>query len=140
MLVDDSPLARLQLRTELEQRGFEVEEADNVDEALSRLARRRFDGVLMDVLMPGIDGYEGCRRIKARFRGGDGIPVVMLTSKSSPFDRIRGKMAGCDAYLTKPVDRAELHDVLARHFSQPQLSSASVRENSARTAINPSLH
>lgn len=144
MLVDDSALARLQLRTELEQQGFEVEEAESVDGALPRLEGSRFDGVLMDVLMPGVDGYEGCRRIKARFRGGDGIPVVMLTSKSSPFDRIRGKMAGCDAYLTKPVNRVELNDVLARHVRQPRRFSGSAPvstgANPVRTALAPSLH
>jgi twitching motility two-component system response regulator PilG len=126
LLVDDSSLVRLQLRGELEQRGFEVGEADSAAAALDCLAAQHFDGVLMDVLMPDIDGYEGCRRIKAKFRGNDFMPVVMLTSKSSPFDRIRGKMAGCDAYLTKPVDREQLTDVLARHVRQPKpLFSAS---------------
>jgi twitching motility two-component system response regulator PilG len=67
----------------------------------------------MDVVMPGVDGYEGCREIK-RLQRRQVLPVVMLTSKSSPFDRIRGRMAGCDAYLAKPVDDEELKHVLAR--------------------------
>jgi twitching motility two-component system response regulator PilG len=115
LVVDDSALVRIQLRGLLEQRGFEVMDAESVEAALERLPENRFDCVLMDVLMPGADGYDGCRQIKARFRGSRALPVVMLTSKSSPFDRIRGKMAGCDAYLTKPVDFHELNAVLAQH-------------------------
>jgi twitching motility two-component system response regulator PilG len=68
----------------------------------------------MDVLMPGADGYEGCRQVKAHCRGDHAVPVVMLTSKTSPFDRIRGKMAGCDAYLAKPVSVPDLDVVLAQ--------------------------
>ena len=72
--------------------------------------------MLLDVLMPGIDGFEACRRIKAR---AGSPPVVMLTSKSSPFDRVRGKMAGCDTYLTKPVDAEQLRAVVSRHLGAP---------------------
>ena len=139
LLVDDSVLARMQLRGELEQRGFDVDEAGSVDEALARLAQHRADGVLMDVLMPGVDGYEGCRRVKAQFRGRDAMPVVMLTSKSSPFDRIRGKMAGCDAYLTKPINRVELNDVLARHVRQPQRPVATPHATPSQSVLAPSL-
>jgi twitching motility two-component system response regulator PilG len=65
--------------------------------------------------MPGIVGYEGCRRIKAGPSSERRpTPIVMLTSKASPFDRIRGKMAGCDAYLTKPVDPTQLYEVLTK--------------------------
>jgi twitching motility two-component system response regulator PilG len=115
LVVDDSSLVRIQLRGLLEQRGFKVMDTESVEAALERLPENTFDCVLMDVLMPGADGYDGCRQVKARFRGGRALPVVMLTSKSSPFDRIRGKMAGCDAYLTKPVDVHELNAVLAQH-------------------------
>ena len=67
--------------------------------------------------MPGIDGYEACRKIKAMPANSKNIKpsIIMLTSKSSPFDRIRGKMAGCDAYLTKPVQKSHLMQVLAKY-------------------------
>ena len=116
LVVDDSLAVRAHLRSLLEQRGYAVTDADSVEVALQGLAQRKFDCVLMDVLMPDIDGYEGCHQIKARLRGGDAVPVVMLTSKGSPFDRIRGKMAGCDAYLTKPVDPEHLSEVLAQQM------------------------
>jgi two-component system, cell cycle response regulator len=114
LVVDDSLAVRAQLRSLLERRGYVVTDADCVDSALDALGQRDFDCVLMDVLMPDTDGYAGCHEIKARLRGAQAVPVIMLTSKSSPFDRIRGKMAGCDAYLTKPVDAQHLADVLAQ--------------------------
>lgn len=115
LVVDDSLAVRAQLRSLLERRGYVVTDADCVEVALDALGQRAFDCVLMDVLMPDTDGYEGCHEIKARLRGANAVPVIMLTSKSSPFDRIRGKMAGCDAYLTKPVEAQHLADVLAQH-------------------------
>ncbi len=116
LVVDDSLAVRAHLRSLLEPKGFVVTDADCVEVALDSVSRRAFDCVLMDVLMPETDGYEGCRQIKARLRGANAVPVVMLTSKGSPFDRIRGKMAGCDAYLTKPVDPEHLGEVLAQQL------------------------
>jgi two-component system cell cycle response regulator len=119
LVVDDSLAVRAHLRSLLEQRGYSVTDADSVEVALKTLAKRKFDCVLMDVLMPDIDGYEGCRLIKARLRGTQAVPVVMLTSKASPFDRLSGKMAGCDVYLTKPVDAQYLMEVLAQQVGAP---------------------
>ncbi|HSI55395.1 MAG TPA: response regulator, partial [Ramlibacter sp.] len=92
---------------------IEVVEADSAEDGIAAATTQPFACVLMDVLMPGIDGFEACRRIKAKRAK---LPVIMLTSKSSPFDRVRGKMAGCDTYLTKPVDPAQLHEVVERHL------------------------
>lgn len=117
LIVDDSLAARAHLRSLLERMGVEVTEADTAEAGIDIAAQGAFACVLMDVLMPGIDGFEACRRIKARARSGAALPVVMLTSKSSPFDRVRGKMAGCDTYLTKPVDPGQLHEVIARHVA-----------------------
>ncbi len=116
LVVDDSLAIRNHLRSLLEAGGFSVSLADSVEAAMLMLAQRSYECVLMDVLMPGLDGYEGCRQIKSTLRGDKSVPVIMLTSKSSPFDRIRGKMAGCDAYLTKPVDPQQLGEVLAQHL------------------------
>jgi two-component system, cell cycle response regulator len=120
LVVDDSLAVRAHLRSLLQSGGFVVSEADSAQAALEVLSRQSFDCVLMDVMMPGIDGYEGCRQIKSMLRGARALPVVMLTSKASPFDRIRGKMAGCDAYLTKPVDPRQLGEVLAQQFQAMQ--------------------
>jgi two-component system, cell cycle response regulator len=120
LVVDDSLAIRNYMRSLLEAGGFVVSLADSVQSALKLLSQQRFDCVMMDVLMPDLDGYEGCRRVKAMLRGAQTVPVVMLTSKSSPFDRIRGKMAGCDAYLTKPVDPKQLGEVLLQQLSASQ--------------------
>jgi CheY-like chemotaxis protein len=112
LVVDDSLAVRAHLRSLLERQNFAVDDAHHVPEAMRLMGREDYHLILMDILMPEVDGYEGCRQIKAKY-GRDGrLPIVMLTSKSSPFDRIRGKMAGCDAYLTKPVDQNLLYEVV----------------------------
>jgi twitching motility two-component system response regulator PilG len=137
LVVDDSLAVRAHLRSLLEARGFVVTDADSVEVALQTVSQRAFDCVLMDVLMPEVDGYEGCRQIKSRLRGVNAIPVVMLTSKGSPFDRIRGKMAGCDAYLTKPVDPEHLGEVLAQQLSaMPQHREAPAAPRATESAIS----
>lgn len=130
LLVDDSAIARTQIRSLVALRGCDTKEAASVEDGLALVTREHFDMVFMDVLMPGTDGYEGCRKMKSVSRGRSEIPVVMLTSKSSPFDRIRGKIAGCDAYLTKPVDGAQLDAVLAQFApGSRSLHSLTVRQS-----------
>jgi two-component system cell cycle response regulator len=114
LVVDDSLAARNYLRSLLERMGVEVTEAESAEAGIEAAAAGAFGCVFMDVLMPGIDGFEACRRIKAKRTH---VPIVMLTSKSSPFDRVRGKIAGCDTYLTKPVDPAQLREVVGRHVA-----------------------
>lgn len=119
LIVDDSAAVRTQLRSLLEPVGYDVTEVDSVAGAMQQIEQHRFDGVLIEAALPQIDGYEGCRRVKARLRGADAIPVVMLSSKGSAFDRIRGTMAGCDAYLTKPIDPKHLYEVMAQQSAGP---------------------
>lgn len=114
LVVDDSLPVRVYVRSLLESRGVAVVDVDNPEAGVAAALRDSYACVLMDVLMPGIDGYEACRRIKSQGRPGHTPPVVMLTSRSSPFDRIRGKLAGCDAYLGKPVDAGEFYGTLGR--------------------------
>lgn len=117
LVVDDSAVMQTHLRSMLEPRGLTVATADSAETAIKAAAATPYACILMDVVMPGIDGYEACRRIKASASSGKAPAVVMLTGKSSPFDRIRGKMAGCDDYLVKPVDPARLHQVLSRYVA-----------------------
>jgi twitching motility two-component system response regulator PilG len=116
LVVDDSVAVRAQLRSQLEQRGLGVTEAASAEVGIKAAAASSYCIILMDVIMPGIDGYEACRLIKAQSKK---QVVIMLTSRTSPFDRIRGKMAGCDAYLTKPVDPGQLHEVISRYIAKP---------------------
>ena len=70
--------------------------------------------VFLDVVLPGIDGYQVCKMIKANKQAMKKTAVVMLTSRSSPFDKLRGSLAGCDEYLTKPLDEDRLLEVIAQ--------------------------
>jgi twitching motility two-component system response regulator PilG len=124
LVVDDSLAVRAQLRALLEPHGLTVTEVDSAENAIKAAATTSFACILMDVLMPGIDGYEACRHIKSNAQGGNKSNVVMLTSRTSPFDRIKGKMAGCDAYLTKPIDPSYLHEVISRYIASPVASNA----------------
>jgi two-component system, cell cycle response regulator len=108
LVVDDSLAVRTQLEAAIERSGIKCVCADNAESAMTELSARSFDLIFLDVVMPGIDGYELCRKIK-RNPYTRGIPILMLTSRSSPFDRARGALAGCDSYLTKPVSADALY-------------------------------
>lgn len=106
LAVDDSKAVCDYVASALASAGIKVVTANSGEEALEILKTRKdFFCVLMDVLMPGMDGYDACRLIKNQEKH---IPVVMLTGKTSPFDRIRAKMAGSDAYITKPINQEDL--------------------------------
>jgi len=111
LVVDDSPTVRKQLELELRSFKFQVDIAETGEECLSMLNTNHYNVIFLDVVMPGTDGYEVCRIIKKNKLFKD-TPVIMLTSKSSSFDRVRGALAGCNSYLTKPVDYEKFHAVL----------------------------
>lgn len=114
LVVDDSPSIREHLTNLLESRGNKVTAVDCGEAAVEVVERQSFDCVFMDVMMPGMNGYDACKKIKSKKVNGRVLPVIMLTGKSSPFDRIRGKMAGCNAYLTKPTKVDKLINVLGK--------------------------
>lgn len=113
MVVDDNLAVREFMRTKLQPFRLNVDYATSGEEAIGLTAKRHYSCVFLDVVMPGIDGYQVCKMVKTR-KSAKPTAVVLLTSKGSPFDRIKGKMAGCDAYLTKPVDEEKLLEVIAR--------------------------
>jgi two-component system, cell cycle response regulator len=118
LVVDDSPTVRKQLELVLAGLEAKVQTAVTGEDALELMARQRFDLVLLDVVLPGNDGYSVCRSIK-RDSKTRLTPVVMLTSKSSPFDKIRGTLAGCDNYLTKPVTQEDFERTVKRFLQAP---------------------
>jgi DNA-binding response OmpR family regulator len=107
LIVDDEPLNLDLLQQELEDRGYEVELAEDGEEALERVAAQHPDLILLDVIMPRLDGIETCRRLKNNPTTAH-IPIVIMTALSGVEDRIRGIRAGADDFLTKPVDDREL--------------------------------
>ena len=123
LVVDDDAALRRALGRVLSSQGFEVELAADGAEALSRVRVRSFDLVVLDVMMPGRDGIEVCRRLRA----GDGeLPVLMLTAKDAVRDRVAGLDAGADDYLVKPFANEELIArvrALLRRAAGPSLES-----------------
>jgi adenylate cyclase len=106
LVVDDHPTNIKLLDATLTPRGYEVRGAGSGEEALAVLAEGATDVVLLDIVMPGLDGYEVCRRIRAD-RATAFLPVVMVTA-SGDEEKIKALEAGADDFLTKPIDRNEL--------------------------------
>jgi two-component system, OmpR family, response regulator MprA len=106
LVVDDERAVRESLRRALELEGYDVDLAEDGESALERLSgTAEADAVILDVLMPGIDGLEVCRRLRA---GQNEVPVLMLTARAEIDSRVAGLDAGADDYLPKPFALAEL--------------------------------
>jgi two-component system response regulator MprA len=105
LVVDDDRRLRDLLRRAFEAEGFEVEAAEDGGRALAAIAERAFDVVVLDVLMPGVDGLGVARRLRGR---GDPTPILMLTARDAVPDRVAGLEAGADDYLVKPFALDEL--------------------------------
>lgn len=104
LVVDDSLPVRIQMKNALQNFASCVDFAESGEEAFALLDKSRYDIVFLDVVLPGdYNGYQICKAIKEMPEQRK-APVIMLTSNSSPADRIKGKMAGCDTYLVKPVN------------------------------------
>jgi two-component system sensor histidine kinase/response regulator len=107
LIVDDEPANRALLRAYLANQGHELVEADSGQAALERAADAPPDLVLLDVLMPGLDGFEVCRRLRSAQTDGF-LPIVLVSALTDPDSRRGGLEAGADEFLSKPVDRQEL--------------------------------
>jgi adenylate cyclase len=107
LIVDDNEPNRCLLATRLGAEGYETTEAENGERALAVVPEIGPDVVLLDVMMPKIDGFEVCRRLKGdhtlRF-----VPIILVTARSDSNDVVTGLNAGADEYLTKPIDHAAL--------------------------------
>jgi len=130
LVVDDEPKNRELIRDTLEVRGYAVEEAGSGTEALARIAAAPPDVVLLDVSMPGLDGLEVCRRLKANPRTAS-LPVIMITAHVDRRDRLAGIEAGANDYLTKPVDLQDLVLRVRNAVSAKRLTDE-VKENFRR--------
>jgi len=115
LVVDDSPTVCKQLELELRNFNIKAETAETGERGLELIATQQYDIIFLDVVLPGTDGYSICKEIRRDSRTKQ-TPVIMLTSKSSPFDRVRGSLAGCNAYLTKPVDYHLFRETVEKHL------------------------
>jgi len=117
LVVDDSPSVRKQIELELDLFNVDVDFAESVADAMAQLDKNQYDVVFLDVVLPDGDGFRICRSIKT---GNNKPTVIMLTGKASPADKIKGTMAGCDAYLVKPVGRMTFQNTVCNYLQLRQ--------------------
>ena len=114
LIVDDSLAVRKQMQIEFELLHDRLDTVENAEKALEAVEKVKYDIIFLDVVMPGIDGYAACKQIK-RSALNKQTPVIMLTSRSSSFDKIKGTLAGCDAYLVKPINHNEFESIYKKY-------------------------
>ena len=112
LVVDDSKTELMYLTDLLQKQGLQVRTAENGEEAMQRLSEDKPDLILMDVVMPGQNGFQLTRAISRDPLYAD-VPIIMCTSKNQETDRVWGMRQGAKAYITKPVDAAELQAKIA---------------------------
>lgn len=107
LIVDDDPAGRQTLESILDEQGYQLEFAENGAQALQMIRQILPDVILLDVMMPGMDGFEVCRQVRSDPAIAE-IPIIMLTALDDRRSFLNGLESGADDYLTKPYDRHEL--------------------------------
>jgi len=125
LVVEDDPSIRMGLEDTLAAKGYEVEVVGRGGEGAERAISGRYDLVVLDVMLPDIDGFEVCRRIRTSKGASRRVPVIILSARGAELDRVRGLELGADDYVTKPFSLMEL---LARVASVLRRSSGEQRE------------
>ena len=126
LLVDDDPNISRLVQLYLEKEGFEVKTADRGDDALALFRKLPPDLMLLDVMLPGMDGFEICKRI----REVKNTPILMVSAKKDDIDKIRGLGLGADDYITKPFSPSELVARVKAHLARyERLIGSNVQEN-----------
>ena len=136
MIEDDERLASM-VSQDLGRNGLDVERAGTASEGLARLAREPFDLVLLDLMLPDADGLDVCRRIRSAGSPGSTVPIVMLTAKGDPTDRVVGLELGADDYLPKPFDPRELLARIRAVLRRPRGAAPSRVLTFGRLEVDP---
>ena len=121
LLVDDDPNIRQLVNLYLVKEGFEVAMADRGDTALTAFQQSQPNLILLDLMLPGMDGWQVCREVRKT----SNVPIIMLTAKDETFDKVLGLELGADDYIVKPFDMKELVariKAVLRRFQQPDQS------------------
>lgn len=122
LIIDDSATAREQLSTLLVSWSIDTDQAGSAIEAQRRLASKKYDLILLDIVMPGMDGYTFCRELRRKTELRK-LPIIMVTSRSALYDRARGTLSGCTAYLAKPVQREKLKQIVDTYLLKTRVSA-----------------
>jgi len=129
LLVDDEEAIQKLLRFPLEKEGYQVVQARDGQEALDAFGREPFDLVILDLMLPRIDGTEVCRRLRAQST----VPIIMLTAKADEFDKVLGLEIGADDYITK--DRFSLREFRSRVRAQLRRADMARQADGARQEV-----
>jgi CheY-like chemotaxis protein len=121
LVVDDSLPVRIQMKEALQRFARTIDFAHDGEQAMILIDNCKYDVIFLDVILPGKDGYDVCRYIRNHPLQRQ-TPVIMLTGNSAPADRIKGKLAGCDTYLIKPVRQGVLTEVIGEFIKAPAVA------------------
>lgn len=117
LVVDDSPTVRAQIGIGLQIFGAFSDFAESAEEAYELLKKNYYDIAFLDVVLPGDDGYQVCKAIKRNPKHKHTV-AIMLTSKSSTIDRVKASLAGCNAFITKPVENEQFQEILGKYLGE----------------------
>ena len=140
LVVDDEPSIVELLKYNLENSGYEIKEAYDGVEALNMVSEERFNLIILDLMLPKIDGIEVCKRLK---REDSHIPIIMLTAKSSEADKVLGLNIGADDYITKPFSIKELIarvNALLRRIGETEKQNGGVIINLGNLRVDLERH
>lgn len=136
LIVEDEPDLALVVRRHVEELGHEAQLADSGEQALEVMAVQSFDLVLLDIMLPGMDGLEVCRRLRAQKLY---MPVIMLTARSSELDKVLGLETGADDYITKPFSLKELGARIRAMFRRTEALGQDGQHAASRVTVGDVL-
>ena len=136
LIVDDEPLIVKGLKYSLEQDGYETDSAEDGEEAVNKFFAGQYDLILLDVMLPKIDGIEVCQRIREK----SNVPIIMLTAKGDDMDKILGLEYGADDYMTKPFNilevKARIKTIFRRTMMQRETSQRVITVRDLKLNMN----
>lgn len=112
LVVDDSATIRYYLGVKLSSFNIDIDHAESAEVAFKMVTKAEYLCIFLDVMMPGMDGYEACKHLRKDMN--INIPIVMVTSRDSPFDKMRGQISGSTDYLVKPIDDISFSTTMRR--------------------------
>lgn len=115
LIIDDCDIMHEILKTEFHKSNLslQIDEAFNGEQGLEKIKNQTYDFIFLDVMMPGINGFQTCEKIR-QIKNMSKLPIIMLSSRDSPLDEVEGILAGCTTYLTKPISTDEFQKTLLR--------------------------
>src|SRR4029077_12017674 len=135
LLVDDEQSIQTLLSYPLRKDGYHVTSAQDGREALERFTEARFDLVILDLMLPKLDGVEVCRELRARSQ----VPIIMLTAKGSESDKVAGLEVGADDYITKPFSMREFRSRVKAALRRSRMAGATTGQSESGPIVHEDL-